>query len=418
MKLQLIAFTNSNYPMFLTRIVVKSRHDALKSVRLKSFLKLTDIFRNKEKNDIAIIDPDGSKTTCLELKDKAEYISNLILRRRKPLKYIACYHNPGSEFVVSMFASWYAGSCFVPINIKYPKDEIKYILQECSADLILTSKDLVHNLSDSGVPLLITDNNDNYQRFDNNNMNLNTSNDDALLIFTSGTTGRPKGVVHTHTGISYMINSLVQAWEIQSSDYILHFLPLHHMHGLLNKLFCLLYVGGTIEFMSSSSSFALWERLQKPAMECYRLPTIFMGVPTNYAKLIESSKDIPSDKLQRALQCIRQMRVMTCGSAPLPSSIMNTWFELTGHLILERYGMTEFGMALSNPYKGGNRKPGTVGFPLPYVQCRLVDENENEVTGYVEDDLMVEDSVSKSMENNENKNTGELRIKVILNTSF
>jgi len=213
--------------------------------------------------------------------------------------------------------------------------------------------------------------------------------DGALVLYTSGTTGRPKGVLHTRAGLQSSIQALSQAWEYSDKDRILHFLPLHHLHGVLNKLLCIMWAGGTIEFSKSSNTVQIWKRLAKEINENNKL-TVFMAVPTVYARMLEDVRKIKSNEIdinsnvltssdiEKAVIAMKKMRLMACGSAALPDPIMDQWLELSGHILLERYGMTELGMVLSNPYKGIRRK-GFVGIPLPLVECRIVGDDEKEI---------------------------------------
>lgn len=199
--------------------------------------------------------------------------------------------------------------------------------------------------------------------------------DPALFIYTSGTTGKPKGVVATHNSFTAQITDLHEAWEWSNDDYILHYLPLHHVHGIQNKLNCALYAGATVEFLKFSAP-GIWSRLadaDKPK------PTLMMGVPTVYAKLLEESRTLSKTSqktLDAGVDICKGMRLHVCGSAALPSAVMQAWKGLTGHTLLERYGMSELGMALGNPYRG-ERHEGHVGLPFPSVEVRIVDSDTN-----------------------------------------
>jgi malonyl-CoA/methylmalonyl-CoA synthetase len=242
----------------------------------------------------------------------------------------------------------------------------------------------------------------------------------ALLIYTSGTTGRPKGVLHTHQNLYYQITDLVNAWEWQSNDIALHMLPLHHVHGIVNILGCAAYCGAQIHF-TPFDAISLWKHWASPSVDSHTVggtvPTVLMAVPTIYAKLLEVVKTGQIDPItvQSAIErTLRPMRLQVSGSAALPISVMEEWETLTGHTLLERYGMTEFAMALSNPYRQHHhpsshkegadssnsnssssrtilypphlppytnnvtqkRIPGHVGLPLPSVQVRLVDDTK------------------------------------------
>jgi malonyl-CoA/methylmalonyl-CoA synthetase len=188
-----------------------------------------------------------------------------------------------------------------------------------------------------------------------------------MILYTSGTTGKPKGVVTTHANIAAQIKSLVQAWEWTMDDRILNILPMHHVHGIVNVVSCALWVGAVCEIFPRFDAEQVWERIAQGGL------TLFMAVPTIYIKLIDAwVKASPAGRARMSEGCSR-LRLMVSGSAALPVSILEKWKEISGHVLLERYGMTEIGMALSNPLHG-QRTPGSVGAPLPGVEARLVDE--------------------------------------------
>ena len=195
----------------------------------------------------------------------------------------------------------------------------------------------------------------------------------AMILYTSGTTSKPKGVVTTHACIQAQIESLIEAWHWQQDDRIPLFLPLHHIHGIINIMSCALWMGAEIE---AFPRFRLDTILERVADRAY---SIFMAVPTIYVKLIEALEQMPEARRAPIIQGFAAMRLMVSGSAALPASVHETWTELTGQKLLERYGMTEIGMALSNPYDG-ERRPGAVGQPLPGVEVRLQTESDESVT--------------------------------------
>jgi malonyl-CoA/methylmalonyl-CoA synthetase len=193
------------------------------------------------------------------------------------------------------------------------------------------------------------------------------SNRRAMIIYTSGTTGRPKGVVSTHEVIGAQIASLVEAWRWTPADRLLLALPLHHVHGIINGLGCALAVRATCEVLPSFDAETVWARLASGEI------TVFTAVPTIYNRLIASWDAAPEDVRRRRSEGVRRLRLMMSGSAALPVRTLERWRDISGHTLLERYGMTEIGMALSNPL-AGERRPGCVGVPLPGVDVRLVDE--------------------------------------------
>ncbi len=195
----------------------------------------------------------------------------------------------------------------------------------------------------------------------------------AMIVYTSGTTTRPKGVVTTHGNMAAQIASLVTAWEWTRADCALLVLPLHHVHGIINVLGCALAVGARCEILPQFESEATWDRLSSGEV------TVFSAVPTIYHRLMHSW-EAASPAVQRArTEGCRRVRLMMSGSAALPMGTLARWREITGHTLLERYGMTELGMVLSNPLHG-ERRAGFVGTPLPGVDVRLLD-GEIEVRG-------------------------------------
>ena len=186
----------------------------------------------------------------------------------------------------------------------------------------------------------------------------------ALIIYTTGTTGRPKGVLTTHRNLAARITALTTAWAWDESDRILHTLPLHHIHGVVNALACALWSGAACEFGSGAPA-STWDRLASGEI------TLFMSVPTVYARLIRAWDGAPGQVRERWSRGAARLRLMVSGSAALPVATLERWRAITGHTLLERYGMSEIGMALSNPLMG-ERRPGHVGQPLPGVELRIV----------------------------------------------
>jgi malonyl-CoA/methylmalonyl-CoA synthetase len=193
-----------------------------------------------------------------------------------------------------------------------------------------------------------------------------------MILYTSGTTSKPKGVLSTHSSLTAQIESLVQAWEWSPNDRSLLFLPLHHIHGILNILCCTLWSGARCEIMPSFDPVAAWDRI------CSNTLTIFMAIPTIYKRLIATWESASPSQRQIMTSACRRLRLMVSGSAALPTTTFDYWQTISGHALLERYGMTELGMALSNPLHG-QRRPGHVGSPLPNVEVRLVDDQNQSV---------------------------------------
>jgi malonyl-CoA/methylmalonyl-CoA synthetase len=233
---------------------------------------------------------------------------------------------------------------FVPINILYREREIAHIVSDAEPAAVLRTTELTEEA----------------QSFPDTRPGTSLDGDTpAGIIYTSGTTGTSKGAVLTHNNFAANAVNLLACWQITAADRLLLALPLFHVHGLGNGLHC---------WLMSGCRMRLLERFERqtaaPTFLDFR-PTLFFGVPTIYTRLLE----IPEDQ---AREIGRSMRLFVSGSAPLAPQVFEEFHTRFGHDILERYGMSETLMNISNPYLG-ERRPGTVGFPLPGVSVRLVD---------------------------------------------
>lgn len=192
----------------------------------------------------------------------------------------------------------------------------------------------------------------------------------ALIIYTSGTTSRPKGCVTTHATVTFQARSLVESWQYTRSDHLIHVLPLHHVHGVINGLTATLLAGGTVEMYQKFDPKVVWDRWSQKGST-----TMFMAVPTVYSRLIDyfdtNIRGTPMEPTAR--EGSNALRLVVSGSAALPIATKRKFEEITGHELLERYGMTEIGMGLSCGMERQSRIDGSVGWPLPGVQVRLTE---------------------------------------------
>jgi malonyl-CoA/methylmalonyl-CoA synthetase len=189
--------------------------------------------------------------------------------------------------------------------------------------------------------------------------------DAALVLFTSGTTGKPKGVVLSHRGIAATLAALESAWSWRSDDRLVHVLPLHHTHGVIVALLGALWAGARAALMAFDAPRVL---------DALADATLLMTVPTMVTKLLEAMRSAGPETRERWRTSTRALRLVTCGSAALPASLLDAFESETGQRILERYGMTEIGMALSNEYEGP-RIAGAVGRELPGVSIDIVGDD-------------------------------------------
>jgi malonyl-CoA/methylmalonyl-CoA synthetase len=276
---------------------------------------------------------------------------------------------PGRDYVIAQWAIWRAGGIAVPLCTTHPAPELEYVVADADAELVLAHAqfaDLLRPIAERRGARFVTS--AELCKGSAAPLPAVASQRGALLLYTSGTTGRPKGVLSTHAILSAQIRSVVTAWEWSERDRVLHVLPLHHLHGILNLLCCALWSGASCEFQPRFDAERVWQRLAQPDAL-----TLFMAVPTIYAKLAQSwEQAAPGERARRSQGC-RSLRLLVSGSAALPVAVLERWREISGHTLLERYGMTEFGMGLGNPLHG-ERRPGCVGVPFPGVEVRLCDE--------------------------------------------
>ena len=247
------------------------------------------------------------------------------------------------------------GIIFVPVNILYKEREITHILNDADPKLLIADVEVP-----GGFPALqLVDLIQELKNHNDSPVKIRTTGDSpAALVYTSGTTGASKGAILTHNNFISNGMNLVTCWQITDNDRFLLALPLFHVHSLANGIHCWLMSGCTMRLLVRFEH-------QKAANEFLDFkPTLFFGVPTIYIRLLEQSTEI-------AKQIGANMRLFACGSAPLPPQVMEDFVTKYGHVILERYGMTETLMNISNPYTG-ERRPGTVGFPLPGLSAKII----------------------------------------------
>jgi malonyl-CoA/methylmalonyl-CoA synthetase len=289
---------------------------------------------------------------------------------------------PSFAFVAVQRGIWRAGGIAVPLAVSHPPAELDHVVRDSGASIVVGSGRQAEALAEIATrhaarfirtPDLLAGNGDSPRFPETGTVPLFPPDRRAMILYTSGTTGKPKGVVTTHANIAAQMASLIKAWEWTSEDRALSVLPLHHVHGLINVVGCALAAGASCEILPQFETEPAWERLASGDV------TVFSAVPTIYHRLIASWDAAPA-RMQRARsEGAGRVRLMMSGSAALPRKTLDRWREITGHVLLERYGMTELGMVLSNPLHG-ERRPGFVGTPLPGVDVRMVDD-ELEVRG-------------------------------------
>lgn len=308
-----------------------------------------------------------SRYTYSDLLTQSEKVAIALLNGKSDLQEarIAFLAPPGFEYVCIQWGIWRAGGIAVPLCEKHPLPAMQYVLEDTAAAFIICTAEFRSFLEPLGTfsPLL------EYETLSGPEMAMPKINPErrAMILYTSGTTGLPKGVVTTHSNIEAQITALTASWEWQADDHVLNILPLHHVHGIINMLGCALWSGACCEFLPKFDPDTVFDRFTSGNIN------LFMAVPTIYFKLIASYNELSILEQEKISKALKNFRLMVSGSAALPVSVLEQWREISGHTLLERYGMTEMGMAISNPYRG-ERKPGYIGQALPGVQIRLADE--------------------------------------------
>ncbi|XP_078345191.1 malonate--CoA ligase ACSF3, mitochondrial-like isoform X2 [Oculina patagonica] len=338
------------------------------------------------KNRVAIVDSNGFHSYDCLLR-LSQNIGSGILKRTGRIdlagRCVAFLCPNDVSFVATQWAIWRNGGIAVPLCNSHPTSMYDYMIEDCNASIVISSSEYAAKLEPIAVKkevdlMFLTDVNQDQHGASSKELTAVEKSEqcwderDALIVYTSGTTGRPKGVLSTHGNLRSQISALVKAWEWNENDHIIHCLPLHHVHGIVNVLLCPLWVGATCHMLPKFTPDKVWALLtgDEPS------PSLFMAVPTIYSKLIQhhnKSNFTKQEKEKIKYKC-EQLRLMVSGSAALPEPVMKRWQEITGHTLLERYGMTEIGMALSNPLHGP-RLPGCVGTPLPGTEVRIVTQN-------------------------------------------
>lgn len=309
------------------------------------------------------------------LDGASERVAGRILDGRDDLAEarVAFLVPPGARYAAIQWGIWRAGGIAVPLATSHPPAELDYAIRDSGAELVIAGGGYESRVKElaaragarylwdtaalAGPPVGGPD---------------VAPERGAMMVYTSGTTGKPKGVVTTHANVAAQITALVQAWGWSADDRVLLVLPLHHIHGIVVVLDSALWSGACVDAHAEFDPLAAWDALASGDI------TTFMAVPTIYRRLIAAWEAAEPGVQQAWSQGVRGLRLMVSGSAALPVSTLERWHDITGHVLLERYGMTEIGIALSNPLHG-ERRAGCVGLPLPGVEVRLVDEQGSPV---------------------------------------
>lgn len=295
--------------------------------------------------------------------ERARYAAQLLDLGVKSGDRVIVQVEKSKECIYLYFACLSVGAIYVPLNTAYLKEELQYFVADATPALIVCDPSQESFFTDLGSAQVVTLSgqgagtlNSNLPAVNDFPVTQSEPEDTAVILYTSGTTGRPKGAMISHGNLAANALTLSDAWQWQSTDVMLHALPIFHIHGL--------FVATHLPVLNGSPIILLPSFDPNTVIDLLPSATVYMGVPTNYTRLIASGR--------LTHKACSKMRLFTSGSAPLLETTFREFAQRSGHEIVERYGMTETGMNTSNPLSGP-RKPGTVGPPLPGVETRIVD---------------------------------------------
>ncbi|MDR3566572.1 MAG: malonyl-CoA synthase [Syntrophobacteraceae bacterium] len=324
--------------------------------------------------------PDGSVITYGMIDEQSARFANLLVALGvRPGDRVAVQVKKSPRALCLYLGSLRAGAVYLPINDAYLANEVEYFLADaeprvfvCAPQACAMAEKAASKAGVSHVVELDGDGEGSLARKadtqpGNFSKSLSGGDDLGAILYTSGTTGRSKGAMLSHRNLAVNGEALKNHWGFGPGDVLLHMLPIFHVHGLFVATHCVLLSGGRMFFEPRFDTARALRLLPRS--------TVFMGVPTYYARLLAAPELTP--------ELCSNMRLFVSGSAPLSIETFEKFTTVTGHTVLERYGMTEGGMFCSNPLVG-KRRGGTVGFPLEGVSVRVAgDNNQPAGTGQI-----------------------------------
>ena len=324
--------------------------------------------------DAVALETDGGLLySWRDLDRSTAMLANLLVSLGLPAgARIAAQVDKSVEAMLLYLATLRAGYVFLPLNTAYQADEIRYFIGNAEPAVVVCSAPNFGWVSKiafmAGTEYVFSLNSDRTgslldraaHHSDQHTVAQQQADDLAAILYTSGTTGRSKGAMLSHGNLLSNALTLKSYWGWRPDDVLIHALPIFHVHGLFVAIHGALLSGSKMLWCTKFEARKVVEWLPRA--------TVFMGVPTLYVRLLKEPGLTPN--------AARNMRLFIAGSAPLLIDTFNAWLTRTGHTILERYGMSETTMLTSNPYRpeDGERRGGTVGFALPGVHLRVVDD--------------------------------------------
>jgi malonyl-CoA/methylmalonyl-CoA synthetase len=308
-----------------------------------------------------LLQPGGEIITYGDLYLRAARMARVLVEAGvKPGDRVIMQVNKSVDSVAAYVATLHAGGVHVPLNTAFTDEELAYFIGDAEPAAIIVDPSRRGHFDAKGAAVLTLGGVDGgtvvglaggarpLPVVDRDEMDLGS------ILYTSGTTGRPKGAALSHRSLRLNAHALHAAWAFQPTDHLVHSLPLFHVHGLFVALHCAMLAAIPVTFLPKFDADLVVSALPHA--------TVFMGVPTHYARLL-ASPDLTH-------QSCSNMRLFTAGSAPLTEAHFSEFEARTGHVICERYGMSETMITTSNPY-AGERRAGTVGFPVSGVELRI-----------------------------------------------
>lgn len=346
--------------------------------KFNNSMNIATLFESRYPSDLSrtfVETANGNSHSYAILEKTSARIANYLINSGvKKGDRVAVQVDKSPEVLFLYIAVLRMGAIYLPLNAAYTDRELDYFLADASPFLLVCQPERETNtqalarlrnvnhcltLGKTGDGSLLAGAADYSTEF----KTVARDDDDiAVILYTSGTTGQPKGAMISHGNLAANGLALHKFWQWQPQDVLLHVLPVFHIHGLFVACHCVLLSGSKMLFLEKFDVASVLENLPRV--------TVMMGVPTFYVRMLAS------EALTRK-QC-RNMRLFISGSAPLLTQTFDDFAARTGHTILERYGMTETGMNTSNPVDG-KRLPGTVGPALPGVSLRIVDSETNDL---------------------------------------
>ena len=320
------------------------------------------------RRDAVLIRPDDSEVTGEQLFALSGQIANVLRKAGvEPGHRVAMQCEKSIEALALYLACLRVGSLFLPLNTAYMPAEMDYFVGDAEPTIVVSSIQAADQLA----PICANHNATLFTLGEHSDGTLMDAarvagtdcliaergpDDLAVILYTSGTTGRSKGAMLSHKNLLSNAESLSEAWRFTSEDRLLHALPIFHAHGLFVAINVSLNVGASMIFLPKFDINVVMDKIGSA--------TTMMGVPTFYTRMLADERCNSKN--------LSHMRLFVSGSAPLLAETHREFEAKTGQRILERYGMTETTMNSSNPYDG-DRRAGTVGFPLPNIELRVVD---------------------------------------------